>query len=369
MRTIGDISMIRGCLLAGVFAAMCEIEPVLAQEVPRRVQINISRASGGTPYSFGVEAEAKLVEAQGSFLESAATARKINADAVAKEIENSVAFVKAYFDRREENRKRRLEEAGGNLQDHLATAEEAEKKRITTLFQNTLKGDVTSDLNWLLRELSGPTMAVHYMSRETLADFDVALSPQDLEQIRLTDGARGNSKIVVTADDGTPLKTQWPFALKGAEFDSARKEFEAARDRVVQEIQTNGRAGGESGTRLLKATDQLMTTLDTVYSEQERMKQDVFMRYNSGKIFLKNLVAQVTRAITSNDRQVFDGSLQFKGKTMVDLIQHMCQTGLLFDRPQEDGNRVYAGLFAKMRNLYITLAPDNNVGGDARARN
>ena len=61
--------------------------------------------------------EARYVRAQGLFLESAADARKINAEAVAVELDNSVAYVRAYWKRKsiweEEMRKRRPRSSNG----------------------------------------------------------------------------------------------------------------------------------------------------------------------------------------------------------------------------------------------------------------
>ena len=48
--------------------------------------------------------------AYGDMVESVAMARRINAQAVALEIQNSVAYVDAYFKRREINRDRRAKE-------------------------------------------------------------------------------------------------------------------------------------------------------------------------------------------------------------------------------------------------------------------
>jgi hypothetical protein len=355
MRPAMHKSMVKGGWFAGVYLAISLARMVYAQDTPTQNQIYLPPAFGGTAYSFGVEAEAKYIAAQGAFLESAAIARKVNAEAVALELKNWVDYVDDYFKRRELNRQWREKERGGNYQDHLAKLEEAEKKRVNQLFQSTLQGDVTRELNWLLRELSGPAMAVQYTSREAIASFDAPLRPEDLKQIILTDGGRGGNKLVFSASGGKPLDIPWPYALGRPEFDKDRKEFEASRDAVVQEIQEKGRTGQKNGEQMWKTVNQLLVTLENSYPEEVRKNPTVFLEYSASKGFVQSLIGQTNRALTTNDRSVFDGSLQFKGKTVVDLVEHMCQRGMMFDRPQPGGEGVYSSLFEKMRNLYLTL--------------
>ena len=55
---------------------------VYAQDTQPQGQIYLPPAFGGTPASFQIEAQAKYVAAYGAYQESAAIARKINAEAV-----------------------------------------------------------------------------------------------------------------------------------------------------------------------------------------------------------------------------------------------------------------------------------------------
>ena len=110
---------------------------------------------GATPLSATISAEARYVRAQGQFLESAAAARKVNAEAVAIEIDNSVAYVKAYWKRKsvweEEYRKRHptVVQLEKQVQENL-------RHCMREQYQRFLKSDVTDQLNWLLRGMSGP---------------------------------------------------------------------------------------------------------------------------------------------------------------------------------------------------------------------
>jgi hypothetical protein len=342
---------------AGVYLVIFSVGALCAQDTQPQEQIYLPPAIGGTPLSFQIEAEAKYVAAQGAFLESAAIARKINAEAVEQEIKNSVAYVKAYFDRREENRKRTLAERGGTILDHEATRQKTMELRINKFFRDTLKEDVTDEMNWLLQGL----YVVQYMSRQDLDALDSQLTKEELDLVYLTDGGRGD-KLVFPAGSGDMLKTPWPYAFQGSEFAKARKEFEDARDALVSELREKGYAGEESKKRLFKSIEQLPVDLEAAYPKERRKDTAASLQYIAATNYWKSLTAQVTRALATNDRSVFDGSLRFQGKTTVDLIQHMNKSGLLFYRPPAGGERVYSGLFTKMRNIYLALESEKNVG-------
>ena len=72
------------------------------------------------------QAQASYVAAYGNMVESVAVARKINAEAVALEIQNSVDYVDAYFKRREMNRRsgpKRIQLPGTRKKRQLAVFE------------------------------------------------------------------------------------------------------------------------------------------------------------------------------------------------------------------------------------------------------
>ncbi len=211
---------------------------------------------------------------------------------------------------------------------------------------------------------------MQYMSPGDLNPLDSPLAKEDLEQIYLTDGGHGGNKLVFTVSNGAMLKTPWPYALRRSEFDAQRKEFEVSRDELIKDIQDEGQASEVNGERLFKAVNQLLVTLDSVYTKEDLTDSRLFLyQYSPAKNFLNSLIVQVTRAQTTNDRSVFNGSLNFKGETLIALIQHMSKMGLTFDRPQAGGERVYAGLFMKMRTLYLTVGTDKNNGGKLPAKN
>jgi len=358
--------MQKSLVCAGWFVGVCLVSSLAvtayaqdAQNPQPRGEVYIDAHHGGTPLSYQIEAEAKYVRAYGQFLESATNARKINAEAVSLEIENSVKYVEAYFKRKDINKEWREKNEWKSYFESLDLQQKAMEKRIDEYFQNTLKGDVTNELNYLLQKL----YFVQYMRPGDLPLDTTTFTKDDLEQIYLTDG-----KLVFEADDAEVLKTPWPYALHGPEFAEERKEFDDSRDAVVQEIQGNGHADKASGQRMLKAVIQLRVTLETVYLPEKRKDFNVYQEYKPAELFLKSMTGQVTRVLGTNDRAVFDGSLSFKGNTLLDLMQHMYKSGLMFAKPPSGDDRVYKPIFTDMRHLYLTLGPEKREGGNLPAQ-
>ena len=98
--------------------------PSFAQEF---AHVYLPPAFGATPMSTLVDAQARYLVAQGDCMEYFAVARKINAEAYAVELKNSVDEVDAYFKRRELNRLWRRKENPSYL-DHLKLAENTREK-------------------------------------------------------------------------------------------------------------------------------------------------------------------------------------------------------------------------------------------------
>ena len=133
-----------------------------AQSDQAHQHIFLPPVSGGTPLSFQIQSEAAYVAAYGDMMESAAIARKVNAQAVALEIQNSVAYVDAYFKRRDLNRQWRSKE-DPNYLEREKRHQEVFKRRVEEQYQDVQRGDVTKTLNWLLRELADPVVAYQYL--------------------------------------------------------------------------------------------------------------------------------------------------------------------------------------------------------------
>ena len=219
--------------------------PAAAQTQPPRPHIDLPPAVAGTPLSFQIQAEAEYVAARGDMEESMAMARKIHAEAVVLEIQNSIDYVDAHFRRREINRQWRAK----RLRTSPERREEYHRRRrqqFETRFQDVLRGDVTAALNWLLAEVSRPALAYQYIS-----DYAPTVS--------------------------SPWKGEIP------------------PDATAQ-IWFSDSGSGHDGL--------------------------VFCRR-----YLRCLAAQVHRAIHTRDPSLFDGTLCFKGNSVLELVVHMNQRG------------------------------------------
>jgi len=194
------------------------------------------------------------------------------------------------------------------------------------------------------------------------------LTPRDVTQIWLTDGGSKGSQLVFSAAEGNVMETRWPPALRSRECDAARQNFEQARDAAIQELRAgSGQMTRETEERLLGSVDGLFVALEDAYPEPWRKQNPKeILPYIMGKRYIQSLLAQVSRARTTEDRSVFDQSRKFQGDSVVDLLQHMYRNGLLFSSPHAGGEELYKRLFMTMRNLYLNLVTEPPTRGGQR---
>jgi hypothetical protein len=317
-------------------------------------------AFGGTALSAQINAEAHYVAAYGYMVRSVAEARKINAEAVAQEIQNSVDYVKAYYERRhiyeEEYRKKHPDAITVENRRQKMLKERVEKQ-----YQAIMRGgdrSMTDMLNWLLQELSSSVMSLQYVLDEKglpQSQADVKLSQQELRLLRLTDGGHAGSRLVFAASDGKILLPKWPLALRGHECDAARDDFDRTRDAVVKDVQATTKISPENQAKLMRAVNGLYAALDAAYPSEVRKNPQEFLDYSAGKRFIQGLVAAAHRAITINDATVFSGGNRFQGDNLFALVRHMHCNGLQFAPPEPGGERVYKTMFTNLRGMYVTL--------------
>jgi hypothetical protein len=324
-----------------------------------------------TPLSAQINAEARYVAATGYMARSVAEARSINADAVAKEIQNSVDYVKAYYERRhiyEEEWRRKHPDA-------ITLENERQKRlreRVEKQYQALMRGsdrNVTDMLNWLSRELSNSVVSYQYVfagRSAVLPTTDMKLTEQDLKRIRLTDGGREASRLVFAAGDGAVLVPKWPLGLRRPECKAARDNYDTVREAVVKEVQTTGKIGYENQTELMRAVNDLFTALDAAFPPERLKDEKEFLVFATGKRYVQSLVASVHRAITINDASVFSGENRFHGSTVFELVQHMHRNGLEFAPPEPGAEGIYRTLFENLRTMYIDIGREQTPA-DAHA--
>ena len=347
-------------------ADFCRAQPTISLEAPRA-----GWRSGATPLSSVIQAQASYVYAQGTFLVNAATAREINARAVEQEIKNAVAYVDAYFKRRELNREWRAKENPDHW-ERTKKLMERHEEMLRYRYQELMKGDVTGELNWMLRELSGPTLAEEFLySGAPLADsrLDEKLLTREIDKIWLTDGGSKGSQLLLRAGEGSVLESRWPPALRNPECDLARADFEKARDEVLAALRT-GKApvSHEQQKELMAALNELFESLEVAYPKGSDRRKDPmeFGMYSAGKRFVQSLLAQVHRLVNSDDTTLFERSLAFKGDSVVDLLRHMYHNGLMFASPKPGGEETYRKMFKTMRELYLNLISEPSTESSER---
>lgn len=324
----------------------------LGQSDRLRGPILLPPSFGATPLSSVIDAQARTVAAQGDFLESAAIARKIHANAYAQELQNAVEEVKAYFERRRVN----FEHIKHIAPDKIR---EERQKAMERYVRNELHERLGPEgsarlLNWLLAELCGPKMAVQYMGgSEGLPELNERLSDDVKEQIWLTDGGPAGRRLEFRLSDAKALETAWPPGLCREPFAPLRAEFETARDELLRQVESAGAVTEATRNRLILATNHLLIKLEEAFPEEARKGASLFSEYHAAKKYLNSLAVQVYRAASTNDRAAFTGTLRFQGNTILELIQHLSQSGLEFAPYKEGGERVYGRLDRAFRHAYL----------------
>jgi hypothetical protein len=355
--------MTSSLLFCGV---LCAAASAGAQVGRPREHIVLPPTWGATPQSTIIEAQARYVAAWGDMQESVAIAREIHADAFAKEIQNSVEYAKAFWERR-----RIYREAKAAENPNYAQWQKKNEELIDEYIRRNVKpGDTTKTLNWLLSSLYDLTMADQYSAGRgnwIESDLNPELSDKDLEQIILCDRGGKGARLRFAASDGAILATRWPYELSGPTFEKARQDFEQTRDEFLREARQSqkplGDVQGKFGPLLFQRVDVLLTALRDAYPDEVRKEFPVWDKYNEAAKFLKTLALETNRAVRTHDRRVFTSGLGIsagnaKHVRLMDLIAHVYREGLAFAPPEPGGEGAYWHLYQMMRKLYIDLGPE-----------
>lgn len=358
-----------GCLLVLVTVLGMAAQAHGQAEQPTQRIVILGPAYGGTPLSYEIQAQAQYMEAFGDMVKSVAEARKINAEAVAKELENWVKYVEDYYKRRATHDAERAKN-DPNYLERETKRQKVLARRVEEQFQDVLRGDLTRTLNWLLHQLARPVVAYPYTSgNPTLvhSQYDQTLTPDALNEIWLTDGGRLDSRLVLGVSGKTQIEQiRWPLALRGDEFAEARKNFERTRDSVISEIKEKGAVSHENETKLMQALNALFVALDNAFPKERFQNQEDAMAYLAARRSLETSLAASRRLITAHDANVLGGGLAFKGDSVAGLLQHMYQTGTEFAPPRAGGERVYKNLFENLRYMYMGIGLDDAPGNTER---
>jgi len=273
----------------GACAVSCAIfglaTQALAQDERPRANLYLHAATGATPLSTAIDAQARHLVAHGDCLESLAIARKIRAEAYESELRNWVDEVDAYFKRRELNRLWRRKE-NPDYAEREARRQRALDRQMRENFERFVESDLAGRLNWLLMKLSGSTIGVRYLDKgqhRSISALSREISDDVKHKIWITDGGRAGSRLVCRLSDGQVLNTPWPPGLRRSECNAARAGYETALATVKEEIRTRQSVTYESHRQCVDAVNALLAALDATYSREDRKDPVLFLEYNSAK--------------------------------------------------------------------------------------
>ena len=321
---------------------------------------------GGTPFSYQVFAQAAFIQASGQFLESAARARLTNSQAAEQEMKNSVTWVNTYFERRKLNREWRAAENPSWLEKE--EKRQAQQRRlIESNSQTVMTGDVTGELNWMLRELMTRASSTLFMpghpNSVLSGDLNHALEKYDAKHIRLTEncGGAGGKRLVFRADSAEVLETSWPLVWRDEAFAQGRAQFEQARDLAISELKSTQSLSHPSEVRLMKAVDNLSAELQQAFPQSRRTESPArFLEYTSAKRYLQTLADATFRLIDTRSDVAFDPTYKFSGASVGELIQHMMNRGLEFAPPEVGDESTYRKLYPMFRQIYLKEVPKSS---------
>lgn len=349
-------------LIAALCLAALDGRPAAAQlagnNIPGHQAIFLPPSYGATPMSAQLQAEAAYVAGLGDFLVSQSISRRHHAAAAEHEIRNSLLWVQTYFERKEVNRAF-YKKYHPDYLDRQAKQQKQVDRRIEDLPELVLEGDPTDELNVLLERVAGSTLAHDFLSESNPlvdSEFDTPLLAGDTGHVVLTDGGKqGGRQLAFRADDPKMLGERWPLALRGEEFDDVRQNFEAARDRAVDELKDDGKLARETEQELFDAVDKLTTAFNKAFPYSRRATSEDFLVYRTGKRYVQSLALGVFRLVETSDPRLFDGSYQFTGTSLVQFVGHLCRYGLEFAPPTPGDEGTYEKMFHGLRRLYLHL--------------
>jgi len=315
-----------------------------------------------------IYAEADLTRAVGEAAVDFEVARRLRAETVRRQIQNSVLRVKAYWDRRSimeaellkrrydelKVQRRRASKTWGMLKDfpYFAPA------RITN-------GDA---LNFLLHRLAVTLLAYEFTGNSSAdalrKDKDLRLTPEVLHALRLRQAQAGGKVLVFRADEHEGMNLDWwPAALRLPVFRPLRERVQAARERVLQlpadDEESLFAALQELDTALLQLVDQFEKyyTRDRIFERG----YSSWAEYKTADAFLKNLVGEVGRIRQTGRPPKVPGPQRFCGGNVVDLIKHMCENGLEFAPALPGDEFAYFKVFKQLRDLYVVAVSSDSI--------
>jgi hypothetical protein len=283
---------------------------------------------------------------------------------VQQQIANSVAYVRAYYEKKaiyeSEKAKRHVapldeqkianSKTWGWLKDHPEMTG-------TSIIDGKAQ-------NFLLHRLAGTMLALKFSPGDQPVDAamlqQLKLAPELVHQLKLRQDLPNGERLEFRADEGTALSSDWwPFALRGDEFATRRAAFDKARRAAVDESQ-KGQISNKALNDLMSALNDIDAEFQRRFDKTTRVKTPLnFQRFLTAQRYIQSQAAQIARMQSTGDASAFDGSLKFQANDLVALLTYMSRHGLEFAPAKPGEEAAYHNLFHMMRDLYVTIA-DND---------
>jgi hypothetical protein len=333
--------------------------------IPSPVTLNFgSHLSPATAASLQIQAEAEYLRAYSQMQVDFAEARKLHAESVKLEGENSVQAVINKIRKREIIEADRAVRIGERLTKHRAHYEKMleQLKFHPELSAKEINTGVA--LNFLKNRLSSSVAAYHAASSGTSSASEVArqlrITPEIRHALQVRQAVAYGESLVFRLDDGRSVQVDWwPPALRSPEVTPYRSTFEKLRNEVVQartqEVFEN------KILELLVAHDKLDAAFinQEAYSfDKRRISSTAVNDYRDGKNMLRSLAAEIRRLQKVGRSESATSNLGFQGDNATDLLVHMVRTGLDFAPAKPGDEAAYQKVFHMLRDLYVAAEAD-----------
>ncbi len=335
-----------GLLIA---AMLCLMPSILHAQ--RRVEV----------YHHDSTAEGNILRGRADAVIALSQARLIHEQAIAQRLENLIRECDVVYKRFSTLSKIR-KEALANKYEHIFDIikfnqqladirSELEQKAV---MKHTRIGDLTGEMNHLLE-----TFTRQSLKATNIPVMKTELTSEQLDAIFLTDG----SNTFSGKTGKTRLESfKWPFLIQRKEFQAERGEFEKLCDQAVKEINENNSPSPETIGDLLKQTDAIDKTLDSLpLSDSPNVRAVENKWRKEAKAFIRELTKTLGDTSRLDSEKL--SKYAFRGKTLGELIDHLNAKGLRFSHPNDVDANLYASIFFAMRYAYQGGKSDdaNNV--------
>lgn len=189
---------------------------------------------------------------------------------------------------------------------------------------------------------------------------DLTIQPEWLQYVAL----KQEGVKFTAADFNNSRIEHWPFFLQWEEFDSARQEYEAARQVIVRESTEEGKAKPVSVKQMQYALSRLSHEFHaSTKAKRWASEHRSLTKYKNTSRFLYELDREIRRLEETGDIRPFQSNAGWETTMndghIVSFLSFMNRNGIRFAPPESGGEFVYHNLFQMMRALYLTVEDDD----------